>query len=100
MGTALGEVLSDLITPISRSRHELKECQSTEEMISHIHAANKLLDEGQCTEAMVGSMDVEAFYLSIHQKKGARIVSEEIIRSDVIYEGVNIRKAAVYHQQQ
>ena len=52
-------------------------------MIGHIQAANKLLEEGQHKEAMVGSMDVEALYPSIHQKEGAKIVSEEIIRLDV-----------------
>ena len=45
---------------------------------------------------MVGSMDVEALYPSIHQQEGARIVAEEIVKSDIEYEGADIRKAAVY----
>ena len=41
-------------------------------------------------------MDIEALYPSIHQKDGPRIVAEEIIRSDLRYEGVDVRKAAIY----
>ena len=86
----------DLVAPISRSRPDLKECQSTEEMVRKIQNANTLLEERNCKEAMVGSMDVEALYPSIHQKEGAKIVAEKIIRSDVKYEGADIKKAAVY----
>ena len=54
MGTALGELLSDLISPVSRSKkgNELTECQSTEEMMMNIELANtKVRDRGQ-TEIM------------------------------------------------
>ena len=96
MGTALGEILSDLVAPISRTRESQKECQSTEEMVTHIQEANKKIEESNKDSIMVGSMDVEALYPSIHQREGARIVAEEIVKSDIKYEGVDVRKAAVY----
>ena len=96
MGTALGEILSDLVAPVSRAREIQKECQSTEEMVTHIQTANQKIMESDTESIMVGSMDVEALYPSIHQREGAKIVTEEIIKSDIKYEGVDTRKAAVY----
>ena len=70
--------------------------KSTEEMVTHIQEANKKIEESNKDSIMVGSMDVEALYPSIHQREGARIVAEEIVKSDIKYEGVDVRKAAVY----
>ena len=61
MGTALSEILLDLVSPIGRAREEGKECQSTEEMVSKIGEANTRMEEKQVKRCMVGSMDVEGF---------------------------------------
>ena len=58
--------------------------------------ANETLEQKAVKQCLVGSMDVEALYPSIHQKEGAKIVTEEIIRSDIKYQGVDVRKAAIH----
>ena len=96
IGTSLGELLSDLISPLSRTREDQRECQSTEEMVVHIQSANKKLDEKKIEAAMFGSMDVEVLYPSIDQKEGARIVGEELMESPLEFQDADMRKAAVY----
>ena len=43
----------------------------------------------------VGSMDIDALYLSIDRATGARIVAEDLERGKVQYKGVDLRKAAI-----
>ena len=45
---------------------------------------------------MVGSLDVEALYPSIDQKGGPRLVSEEVLKSNLNFENINYHLAAVY----
>ena len=96
LGTGLGELLSDLVRPVSQARGSQSECQSTEEMVSRIEEANQRLQDEQVQDLMVGSLDVVALYPSIDQKVGARIVAEEMLRNGVRYRGVDIHKAVRY----
>ena len=80
MTTALGEILSHLVSPVSRSREDRTECQSTEELVGKIEETNTRLSQEGITKVMVGSMDVEALYPSVDQKLGAKLVAEEAIR--------------------
>ena len=54
------------------------------------------LDTEKDKELMVGSLDVEALYPSIDQKEGPKLVSEEVRKSRLKFEGINYRLTAVY----
>ena len=92
----LGDMLSDLISPIHKSNKEHKEVQSTEEMLAKIEETNEKLAEMGIKNGVLGSMDVEALFPSIDQEDSARIVAEEMIKHGVEYEGVDVRLATHY----
>ena len=94
--TPLGELLSDLIEPISRMDGESQEAQSTEEVLRMISEANTRLKKEGVSDLALGSMDVVALYLSLDQKRSAEIVAEAIMESDVKYCGVDMDMAGVY----
>ena len=94
--TPFGELVADLITPITKSRGNQVEVQSTEELLSRITAANQKLEKKETGETLVGSMDVCALYPSLNQKVSAKIVEEEMMRNGVRYQGVNTRLATHY----
>ena len=60
--TGLGEILSDLIEPVSRSRKQQREPQSTEEVLRKIQDTNQRLMEEKIKNVAIGSLDVEALY--------------------------------------
>ena len=54
--TPLGEILSDIIEPVSMARETVWESQSTEEVLRKIKEANSALKEGGASRIMVGSL--------------------------------------------
>ena len=60
--TPLGEVLSDLIVPITLIKTETREAQSTEEVLRSIEDAKIKLKGGKVEGMAIGSMDVKALY--------------------------------------
>ena len=44
LGTGLGELLSDLVKPVSLARESQSECQSTEEVMARITTANEVME--------------------------------------------------------
>ena len=57
---------------------------------------NKTLEETETRDIMIGSMDMEALYPSIDQNEGAKIVARHVMQSNIQYEGLYIRKTALY----
>ena len=57
--TPLGEQLSDFLEPVARSRDQIWEAQSTEEVLRKIKEANQVLRENKVKDFMLGSLDVE-----------------------------------------
>ena len=48
------------------------------------------------TEVVIGSLDVVALYPSIDQEEGPKIVADEIRKSDLKYENVDMHLIGVY----
>ena len=81
----LGELLSDTLEPVVRTRDVVWEAQSTEEVLRKISEVNIKLKDRRIREIMVGSLDVEA----LDQKEGPKILANEVLRSKVQFENVN-----------
>ena len=94
--TPLGELLSDLIEPVSRMNQDSQEAMSTEEVLRKITDTNKSLREERVESIALGSMDVVALYPSIDQVLSAKIVAETIIESEIEYVGVDMSMAGIY----
>lgn len=94
--TPLGELLSDLIEPISRMEENSDEAQSTEEILWKISDANQRLRSEGVSDIALGSMDFIALYPSLDQTKSAEIVAEALVGSEVKYSGVDLDIAGVY----
>ena len=94
--TPLGELLSDLIEPLSRMNEDSDEAQSTEEVMRKIEEANKILAEKGVNDISLGSMDVVALYPSLDQEESAKIVAESIMESEIDIEGMDLDIAGVY----
>ena len=60
--TPLGEMLLDLIVPITMMKPESRDSQSTEEVLRSIEDANIKLKEGKVESMAIGSMDVKTLY--------------------------------------
>ena len=60
--TPLGEMLLDLIVPITMMKPESRDSQSTEEVLKSIEDANIKLKEGKVESMAIGSMDVKTLY--------------------------------------
>ena len=58
--SCLGEILSKIVDPLSKSRERIWKAQSTEEVLQKIEENNTRLNEERVKEIMVGSLDVEA----------------------------------------
>ena len=89
--TPLGEMLLDLIVPITMMKTESRDSQSTEEVLRSIEDANIKLKEGKVESMAIGSMDVKTLYPWLSIKEAAKVVAEEII-----YQGVDMRIAGAY----
>ena len=87
---------SDLISPVHKANKVQREVQSTDEILGKVEEAIIILKERKVKEGILGSMDVEALFLSIYQKVSARIVGEEMMRNEVKYGEVNIQVATHY----
>ena len=79
---------------IARARSRQWEVQSTEEVLRKIRETNSTLSQEKILDLMVGSMDVEALYPSIDQMMGPQMVAQEILETDVEFEGINYDLAA------
>ena len=88
--------MSDLIVPVTLMNKKSREAQSTEEVLRAVEEASVKLREERVQELVIGSMDVRALYPSLDIEASARIVSEEIIKSEIEYRGVDIKLAGVY----
>ena len=86
----------DLIEPVSKSRHQQWEAQSTEEVLRKIEETNTRLKEEGIKQVVIGSLDVEALYPSIDQVQGPRIVAQEIAKSLLTFETVDTHLLGVY----
>ena len=84
--TPLGDLLSDMVEPMSRLKTGT---QFTEEALRNVSDANLRLDEGRVTDIALGSMDLVVLYPSLDQEESARIVTEEILDSDITHKGVD-----------
>ena len=97
--TALGEILSDVIEPIARTRGEDEhnyEAQSTEELMRDIEDTSIKAEEEGWDDLVVGSMDVVALYPSIDQTQAAKVVARRYLESGIVTEDVNYRAASIY----
>ena len=96
MTTPLGETLSDLIEPVSKARQCQWEAQSTEEVIRKIEDTNEKLANLKIQDAVVGSLDVIALYPSIDQVEGPKTVAQEIRKSHLKFENIDLHLLGVY----
>ena len=55
-----------------------------------------LEEEDQDADLCIGSLDVKALYPSLKIKECARICREEVMKSEVVFEGVDYRWATQY----
>ena len=77
----------------SNPRHE---DLSTEEVISQLEEAEKLIKEEGLCDVMVGSQDVMALYPSLYQEKVAEGVARFVRESKTKILGVDFREAQVF----
>ena len=95
--TALGDMLSDILEPMTRIEDEDDvEALGTEELLRNIQEANERLKDKEPGKVAVGSMDVTALYPSIDQEMSPNYVKEEYFESDFEIEDVDRRSVSLY----
>lgn len=94
--TPLGEILSDLIEPVAKARTPRWEAQSNEEVLRMIKSTNLRLENEGVKNVVIGSLDVIALYPSISQTEGLKIITEEVMKSQIDYENVDMHLCGLY----
>ena len=94
---ALSEMVSESLEAILEVNGN-RICKSTEEILYMFEQYNKqIMDINESTkEKIIGSMDVKSLYPSIEAESAAEIVKNEIIASNVTFEGLDMDELGRY----
>ena len=94
--TPIGELISDLIVPITKRKGTSRESQSTEEVMRAIEEVNAKLRDSGAQDIALGSMDIKALYLSLRIKEAVKVVADEILKAEVDYIDSDMKVAGAY----
>ena len=92
LSSQAGDVIADLLEPLVSVSLPSQEDLSTEEVLSQLEEAEKLIKEQGHTNVTAGSLDVKALYPSLDQTGASEAVSKFVLESKVDLEGVNWRE--------
>ena len=97
IGTSLSTILSEFLEPLADSLDDRMEVISTEDYLNRLTECNRRLGQ-EWTEgeelAHIGA-DVKALFPSLSAQRSGRIVREVVLESDMKFEGIDYRAAAM-----
>ena len=97
IGTSLSTILSEFLEPLADSLEDRMEVISTEDYLNRLTECNRRLGqewtEGE--ELVHIGADVKALFPSLSAQRSGRIVREVVLESDMKFEGVDYRAAAM-----
>ena len=91
-----GDILADILEPMVAVSLPSQEDRSTEEVISQLEEAERLIKESGLTGIMAGSLDVKALYPSLDQQGAGESVAKFVRESKLDIEGISWREVQIY----
>ena len=94
----ISEIFSDALMAVVEARNDGTLCSSTEELLEAFEGFNKTINDNYSNHIrrIVGSMDAVSLYPNLEANRCAEIILEEVIKSDVTFENIDMHEVGMY----
>ena len=96
LSSRAGDVLADFLEPMVITDLPRMEDKSTKEVLAQLEEAETTIREAGWSDTMVGSLDVQALYPSLHHEDSAEIVANFVKESSLELLGIDFCSCQVF----